>query len=271
MKKIISFKKELEFSSMIGEVTAISLDQDLAFVDESNITGNFKISGKYKLTEASRIEEDFEFKIPAEILLSEKLDLTTTKIDVSDFYYEIENDDTMICYIDVKVEGLEQIEETPLATPSEDKKTTPEADNRCIEEDDRCTEDDPRCIEEDDVLPTPITEKNNETTKGEITMQTKEENYEKSETESATTSTTETTTTKEVTESISSQSMGSLFSSFKDSDETFSTYSIYILRQEETLQSIIEKYNTTKEELEKYNDLSSLTVGTKLIIPTSNE
>ena len=110
MKKIISFEKKLEFPSMIGEITAISLDHDLKFTNESSIEGNFTISGSYKLTEASRIEEKFEFKLPVDIVLNEKLDLATSKVEVDDFYYEIDHDDTLISYIDVKVEGVEQID-----------------------------------------------------------------------------------------------------------------------------------------------------------------
>ena len=32
----------------------------------------------------------------------------------------------------------------------------------------------------------------------------------------------------------------------------------------------MDKYQVTKEELENYNDLSSLTIGSKLIIPTQS-
>ena len=62
--------------------------------------------------------------------------------------------------------------------------------------------------------------------------------------------------------------VGSLFSSFKDSDETFATYSVYIFRANDTIEMIMDKYQVTKEELENYNDLSSLTIGSKVIIPT---
>ena len=68
---------------MIGEITAISLDHTLKLVDESNITGEFKVSGNYKLTEASRLEEKFDYTIPVEIALTEKLDLSTAKISIS--------------------------------------------------------------------------------------------------------------------------------------------------------------------------------------------
>ena len=75
------------------------------------------------------------------------------------------------------------------------------------------------------------------------------------------------TSTKQATP----ENVGSLFSSFKDSDETFSTYSVYILRNEETVETILEKYKVTREELEKYNDLTNLSIGTKIIIPTIND
>ena len=59
----------------------------------------------------------------------------------------------------------------------------------------------------------------------------------------------------------------SLFFQFNDNTETYGTFLVYIIRQDETVNSIIEKYNTTLEELEKYNDLTNLSIGTKLIIP----
>ena len=50
------------------------------------------------------------------------------------------------------------------------------------------------------------------------------------------------------------QKVGSLFSSFKDSDETFTTYSVYILRQDETIQTINSKIEKLEEELENGNE-----------------
>ena len=66
---------------------------------------------------------------------------------------------------------------------------------------------------------------------------------------------------------IQETNVSSLFANINESEETYSTYSVYILREEETINSLIEKYNTTKEELESYNDLSTLTIGSKIIIP----
>ena len=72
MKKTISFEKKIEFPTMIGEITSISLDHNLKFINNSNIAGNFILSGTYKLTEASRIEDDFYYELPTEIILTEE-------------------------------------------------------------------------------------------------------------------------------------------------------------------------------------------------------
>ena len=256
MKKTISFEKKIEFPTMIGEVSAISLDQDLKFIDESNITGNLIVSGRYKMTEASRLEEDFNYELPVEIILTEKLDLTTTKVDVDDFYYEIENDDTMICYIDIKVEGVEIIDTKEKEEPKEDVPILTEISK--VEEKNTAPENDR--FKEVDIESSNTKEEVRECD-GEYNLEMENEEMSKEAQE----------TSQVEKDATTSEEVGSLFSSFKDSDETFATYSVYILRQEETIQTVIDKYHTSKEELEKYNDLNNLTIGAKIIIPTTNE
>lgn len=53
-----------------------------------------------------------------------------------------------------------------------------------------------------------------------------------------------------------------------DERETYKSYIIYILREQDTIDTIISKYNVTKESLEDYNDLENLKVGDKVIIPS---
>ena len=60
----------------------------------------------------------------------------------------------------------------------------------------------------------------------------------------------------------------SIFSAFRDTDETFSTYSIYIIREGDSLETVINKYKTTKDILSEYNDLSDVRIGTKIIVPS---
>lgn len=63
----------------------------------------------------------------------------------------------------------------------------------------------------------------------------------------------------------------SLFSSFDSSTETYSTYSIYIVRENDSIENIMTKYNTTREQLEEYNDLSDMKIGSKIIIPSNKD
>ncbi|MDD2435240.1 MAG: LysM peptidoglycan-binding domain-containing protein [Bacilli bacterium] len=65
-------------------------------------------------------------------------------------------------------------------------------------------------------------------------------------------------------------SVKSLFDTI-DGSEVYKTYKICIVREEDTLESIIERYNTSREELELYNDLSSIKLGDKLIIPSAKD
>ena len=51
--------------------------------------------------------------------------------------------------------------------------------------------------------------------------------------------------------------------------EAYRTYKVYIIREGDTLNSILERFQVTKEDLEAYNDISNITVGLKIIIPTT--
>ena len=263
MKKIISLNKKIEFPTMIGEVTAISLENTLNFIDESNIIGDFIIAGRYKMTEASRLEEDFNYKIPVEIVLTEKIDLITAKVDIEDFYYEIEDDDTMICYIDVKVEGVEIIEEEKTKVIEEIPIIIENDINQnellCDRDEKKCfnTKEQPELEINQNYKKNILNENMNRECDSEKNIEMENDNMPKNE--------------EHILKQETAENVGSLFSSFKDSDETFSTYSVYILRNEETIESVIEKYKVTREELEKYNDLTNLSIGTKIIIPTLND
>ena len=67
------------------------------------------------------------------------------------------------------------------------------------------------------------------------------------------------------------EKIDSLFNQFSKDSEVYVTYNIYIVRDGDTLESILDKYNVDLEELKKYNDLSELKLGDKLIIPNSYE
>jgi len=70
---------------------------------------------------------------------------------------------------------------------------------------------------------------------------------------------------------INASEVKSLFDSFDDTTETYATYKICIVKETDTVESIMTKYNVTKEVLEQYNDISILKLGDKLIIPNDTQ
>lgn len=62
----------------------------------------------------------------------------------------------------------------------------------------------------------------------------------------------------------------SIFDNFSSAVENYSTYRVYIVRENDTIDTITQKYSMTREELEMYNDLSEIKMGDKLILPSIN-
>lgn len=55
-----------------------------------------------------------------------------------------------------------------------------------------------------------------------------------------------------------------------DESETYATYHVYIVKEEDTIEKIIEKYNVSKEILALYNNIEDIKALDKIIIPTTN-
>lgn len=317
MRKVISFDKELEFKTMIGEITSISLDQDLSFQDDSTVSGELVVSGKYKLTAASRLEEDFLFHLPMEIVLTERLDSKTRNVTIEDFRYEVEDNDILLCHIDLLVEGVEIIDDIESDSSDSDiRETTGSSASEIVDSShdtgikSELSEEELKPVEATDIV-TPIEStfsspvvssqrvepfmdvapvissnasdksidvdvdisvNNNVTDTADTNMNVNTNTNINSNaianSNSNSNAIIETADTKDLKDQDESDGVGSLFSSFKDSDETFATYSVYIFRANDTIEMIMDKYQVTKEELESYNDLSSLMIGSKVIIPT---
>lgn len=53
-----------------------------------------------------------------------------------------------------------------------------------------------------------------------------------------------------------------------NNNEKYSTYRVYIVTEEDTIESILNKYQIDKGELSNYNDLTNICTGSKLIIPS---
>lgn len=70
---------------------------------------------------------------------------------------------------------------------------------------------------------------------------------------------------------VDTDDVKNIFDNFDDSSETYSTYKVCIVKENDNIESIILKYNITKELLEQYNDISDIKIGDKLIIPSLYE
>lgn len=265
MKQIISFEKEIAFKTMIGEVTSISLEHTLAFQGPSTISGDMIVSGTYKMTEASTLEEDFQYAIPVDIMLTKELEEDNRSIAIHNFTYDIRNEDTLHLYIDVLVKGREVIEfeeeEEKVIEPVREELPKIDIDKEQVMEGqvEDNTNDDKEILTEKEVEESQkvidnimSTEKKEEV----VIKEKKEEPVIKNDSQEDKKTTADT------------KVMNSIFSAFANTEETYTTYSVYLLRENDSIENIIENYGVTREELSYYNDLDNLNVGSKIIIPT---
>lgn len=230
MKQTIPFKKDITFKTKIGELTAISLDNDLTLKGEDLIIGNFYISGNYKMHEGSITEEEYSYKIPCEIAISDEYDTYDATIDIDDFYYEIINDEILRVNITVILDNLEKKEEF---LKKEDRNEEIEVLT------DESKEDTEKKVFEDEINLS-------------VDNEFKEEILEKPNNDRI-------TSFYETKEKVKKQT------------DTFLTYKVYIFKEADTIESILEKYNITKEDLSDYNNLEEIKAGSKLVIPSSND
>ena len=235
MKIIIPFKKEVVFKDNISEITSISLEHELNISDDL-VKGNFIITGDYKVSDASSTVLPFNLDLPIALSIEERYDASKAVCDIDDFYYEIINDRKLNISIDISVDKLSDKEIT------ETKKViTALDDNRCIDMEDEMISDDVK--EELD-------------TKDEIRKETKKIEEIKEDEEDN-----KLDKTDEVNKKIKT-----LFNTGSDTEE-YITYQIYIIREGDTVESIVAKYDIDVESLKEYNDISDLKLGDKIIIP----
>jgi LysM repeat protein len=102
MKQIISIKKDLTFKTIIGQISNINLNKDYK-IKEDTVEGFISIFGSYKMTEASVLEEDFNYKIPFGVSIPNNIKKDTIKIEIEDFNYEF-NKDILSVNIDLDFE-----------------------------------------------------------------------------------------------------------------------------------------------------------------------
>ena len=242
MNLIIPFTKDIKFNSSIAEITSISLEHDYT-VNDGEILGNFIISGDYKSHEVSVNKEHFEYVLPFSVELTTRIDRDSVDFSIEDFTYEIKNNDTLEVRIEYSINALEEkeeikeeIEEEPLFERVEEDTTL------------------------EDMLDTIDEEELRDTTK-EVKEEVTEENDKEDTMDTALIDERE----------VGEEEKNTIIDSINDQDDAIVTYHIHIMKETDTIDSVCTKYNTNSSVLGEYNDLSTVAIGEKLIIPDINE
>lgn len=307
MKKIVPFNNVLQFNTDVKEITAISLEHVIEKYPDM-ISGVFYVSGEYKITDGQLEKDKFNFELPFDIALSNNYNLDTLLVDIDDFRYDIISDKSLKVNIDLYIDG-EEIE-PPLPRNSYTEEL-PEKDIRALtdeilstipnsstEEKTNINHDNIKYTEE---LPESVEKISTEASIKEETVEpsndildelveelTEEESFEKNEIieeperidllQDMLTTNKEDTMNEDLNININNNNNNdndnenvnnNIFN--PEQDEQYVTYRVYKVVEGDTLDSILTKYNITKEMLSDYNNIENITPGDKLIIPTNEK
>ena len=257
MLYIILFIEILEFNTDVCEITSISLEHKLDVSDDM-ISGVFYITGEYKITDGQLERDKFSFELPFDIALGNSYDKDTLVIDIDDFRYDIVDNNKLKVNIDLYIDGKEVVidedkdKDEDLNSSNLEKAETSEelemTDN-VLREDEKTSDE----IIEPMIIPS----------KEKITLldEMLDENEEKIEMKD----------NIDIDNNNENNNENvNIFNSFEN-EEKYVTYRVYKVIEGDTVDKIIEKYNVSKEELEKYNNIADIKIGDNLIIPANDK
>lgn len=251
VKSIVPYKKEISFGSKIAEITSMSLEHEIDLTPEE-VHGNFIISGDYKSHEVSVNREPFLYKLPFSIEITDHVDLDTFQFEITDFSYDVLNDDTVEVDIEFAISAEELVEEEVMEVP-------------VVSVEDVIKEEREEEVEEPDLsrlIETPEEE-------GILTQILMTEDVEEKEQERVETKTM-LTETKVVKEDMK-ESEETIIQNVNPMDDSYATYHIHIVNSGETVETICTMYHSNLGLLSEYNDMSQVAVGDKIIIPKEDE
>lgn len=239
MNEVYTLDRDFLFKSKIFEITSISVEQNFK-VDGSSISGDFIVSGSYRLHEISINKEDFSFKVPFKHDLPSNINLDTVKLDISDFSYNFNNLDEL----SVHIEYIVTAEEGVKVFESEKKL------------DDFLNEQKKQDVDIVDLRSEPVDLPN------EIMMpiakDEKEVNIESKDNKEVNITPTENKQDK-IDENM-------IINSINDEDE-YVLYHVHTVGISDSIESITKKYNISVNSLKEYNTFDTLELNMKLIIP----
>lgn len=246
MNEVYVLDKEFLFKNNIHAITSISIEHNYD-LENSNLVGEFIISGDYRLHEVSINKEDFSFKVPFKNEIKSNINLDSVEVEITDFSYNV-NGDELAVHIEYLVTGEQSLIEFADESDLEDFLKNNEAEIVDLSEEEIRTEefDEPKVFEstkEPEVL---------ETYKEPVVLEPiKEPEIEKEREE-----------IKTEDEGINKEAIINNI----NSEENFITYHVHTVTPSDTVESICSKYNINLNDLKKLNNVDELTVNSKLII-----
>lgn len=266
MKKVYNFKKEVSFNENVSSITSISLDTTFEEI-KNGFKGVFLVEGNYKTHELSLNKKDFKYELDFNENI-EGLCEGSLNLEVEDFTYELE-ENNLIIYIDYEVDYEEEkikeefdeeeferfLEEHEVDVVNINEETEEDQNEvKLIEEVEVPSEEEEEIIEEE-----PIVE---ECEERELKNEEPIEEIDEAEEE------------KRDVNIISKEDEGDatdVILKTIDKEEKYITYHVYVCEEDDTFESISEKFKTTKEEIREYNDIDDIEYGRKIIIPVKDE
>lgn len=227
MKQVIPFYKEIVFKTNIAVITSISLEHEENILD-GEISGNFILFGKYKIHNDTTEELDFKYRLPFTTLIPDDVIKESIVLDVENFTFEQIEEDVLRIDIDFSITG--EVNE----------------DNRLDIIDQEI--DEILGIDEvkDDVNEVLVEEENNNFLEIVKLDDDREEEI--------------------VEESINIES-DITSNTLTNNDEEYVVYHVHLVKENETVEQIVNIYNVSVDYLKEYNDICNIKAGDKLIIP----
>ncbi len=237
MKQTIPFSKDIIFQTKIADITSISLEHEYNITDEG-IKGDFIVSGTYKTHEVSINKESFLYRLPFFVELTDDIDKDSVNFEIEDFTYELVSDDDLKVNIEFNVEG-NVLEKEEIQTPEVEEINEiimPTATEERLETKDEIVEE--------------------KTEVGEEIIEDKIEDDVSSE-----------DLKKEEKSRLDEETKQNIMATVSNSEETYITYHVHIIRENDTIESICQNYKISMEQIKQYNNIDSITIGDKIIIP----
>ena len=237
----IPFESTLDFKTNIYEITKMSLEHDYN-VSGGAVLGNFYVTGEYRSHEVSVNKEPFKFTLPFEVELRDDIDLDTLEFNIEDFSYIIEGENQLKVNIEYSLAAEERKGELI---------DTDEGDEDVFEE-------------------VPDVELQREMAElDELVSQEKEDAKVKKDLEG--TKPVEEEPNKEDTERITKEQEKTIMETITSSDDTFVTYHVHMVKESETMESIATMYSIPTSLLQEYNNVDTISLGDKILIPKVDE